>query len=83
MVNLKKIFEHIAKDKITASRKFKRELFKQIDEIVNFPHKYRKSYYFDDKNIRDMTFKGYTIVYEISTDEKTITILDIFNQNKH
>jgi len=80
--NFQSIFEHIAKDKITASRRFKRELFKKIDEIVNFPHKYRKSYYFDDKNIRDMTFKGYTIVYEILTDEKIIIVLDIFNQNK-
>lgn len=80
--NFQTILKHIAKDKITASNNFKKELFKQIKNLANFPHKYRKSFYFEDENIRDMTFKGYTIVYEINTNENLITILNIFNQNK-
>jgi len=76
------ILKHIAKDKITASRKFKQDLNIQINQIQNFPYKYRLSYYFDDENIRDMTFKTYTINYEIDLNENTIFILSIFNQNK-
>ena len=81
-INFQIIFEYIAKDKISASKNFKNELFKQIDGLVNFPYKYRKSYYFDDENSRDMTFKGYTIVYEILAEQEIILILNIFNQNK-
>ncbi len=76
------ILKHIAKDKITASRKFKQDLNIQINQIPNFPYKYRPSFYFDDENIRDMAFKTYTINYEIDLNKNTIFILSIFNQNK-
>jgi len=80
--NFQIILEHIAKDKITASKNFKKELLKQIKNLPNFPYKYRKSFYFKDENIRDMTFKSYTIVYEVNIDENLIVVLNIFNQNK-
>jgi len=76
------ILKYIAKDKITASRKFKQDLNIQINEIPNFPYKYKPSFYFDNKNIRDMTFKKYTINYEIDLNKNTIFLLSIFNQNK-
>ena len=47
-----------------------------IENIVSFPYKYRKSYYFEDESYRDLIYKGYTIIYKI--DEQTIKILDIF-----
>lgn len=80
--NLFVILEHIAKDKVLASRKFKNDIDKKINDLTNFPYKNRQSTYFDDKNIRDMIFKGYTIVYEIKLDKNLLEILDIFNQNK-
>ena len=76
------ILKYIAKDKLTASRKFKQDLNIQINKITTFPYKYRPSLYFDDENIRDMTFKTYTINYEIDLNKNTIFILSIFNQNK-
>ena len=76
------ILKYIAKDKISASKNFKIELDNQIDEIPNFPYKYRKSIYFDDENVRDMIFRGYTINYEMDLDKNRIFILSIFNKNK-
>jgi len=76
------ILKHIANDKITASRKFKKDLNEQIANIPNFPYKYRKSIYFNDENVRDMIFKKYTINYEIDLNKNTIFIFSIFNQNK-
>jgi len=76
------ILKYIAKDKISASRKFKQDLNTQINQIPTFPYKYKPSFYFDDENIRDMTFKTYTINYEIDLNKNTIFILSIFNQNK-
>ena len=55
-INFNIIFEYIARDKFSASRKFKKELFEQIRNLPNFPYKFRKSYYFDNEMVRDMTF---------------------------
>jgi hypothetical protein len=49
-INFNIIFEYIAKDKLSASKKFKKELFDQIKNLPNFPHKFKKSFYFDDAN---------------------------------
>ncbi len=72
----KRIIYFISKDKRGAAIKFEREVNKRITDLVNFPCRYRKSYYFDDERYRDMIYKGYTIVYRVDND--TITILDIF-----
>jgi len=76
------IVNYIALDKPSASIKFALELEKLILDIPYFPFKYKPSFYFDDKNIRDMTYKGYTIIYEVNLDNNTIEILKIFNRNK-
>jgi len=79
---LLQIINRIAEDKPTASIKFALELEKSILDIPIFPFKYKASSYFDDKNVRDMTYKRYTVVYEVNLDANTIEILKIFNQNK-
>jgi plasmid stabilization system protein ParE len=76
------IIKYIAKDKPSASIKFALELEKAISEIPIFPFKYKPSIYFDNKNIRDMTYKRYTVVYEVNLDANSIEILKIFNKNK-
>lgn len=77
--NLKEILEYIAHDKLSAAKKFNKKLDEQIKNLLVFPRKYRKSKYFEADNIRDMTFSGYTVIYEIFEDK--IEILTIFNQN--
>lgn len=66
--------EYIAQDKPKAARKFKKDILKRIKEIASMPYKYRQSIYFEDENIRDLIFKGYTIVYRIFPDKKEIEI---------
>jgi plasmid stabilization system protein ParE len=77
---IKTIALYIKKDKLGASIEFVSALKEQINDLVNFPYKYRKSIYFDNENIRDMVFRGYTIIYEVK--ENSIEIISIFNQNK-
>jgi len=79
---LKNILAHIAKDKPSASLNFKNELKRSIDVIPDNPFQYRPSFYFNDKNIRDMIFKGYTVVYEVNFEKNCIDILKMFNRNK-
>jgi plasmid stabilization system protein ParE len=77
----KNILAYIAKDKISASKKFREELNERLNELDHFPYKYRKSFYFNDENIRDLIFKGYTIIYKIEKDK--IIILDIFKKEQY
>jgi len=81
-INFNTILEFIAKDKLSASKSFRKNLFEQIKNLPNYPYKYRKSFYFDNDEIRDMTFKGYTIIYEIDLEGNSIIILNIFNRNQ-
>ena len=50
---------------------------KQIATIPDMPYKCKKSIYFDDDNIRDLIFKGYTIVYKVDESKEQITIIGI------
>jgi len=43
---------------------------------------YPPSKYFNDKDVRDMTYKKYTIIYQVSLNRNTIEIMKIFNRNK-
>ncbi len=78
-IQLQNILENIAKDKISAMQTFRKELNKQLSNLKNMPYKYRKSYYYDDEKVRDMIFKGYTIIYKIY--DEYILIVEIFNHN--
>lgn len=65
---------YIAWDKPQAARKFKNDLLNRIKELKNNPYASRKPIYFDSDQIRDLIFKGYTIVYHVNENDQTITI---------
>jgi addiction module RelE/StbE family toxin len=77
---LREIKNYISKFNPENAKRFIKKLKNNIENIPNFPYKYRKSIYFDDENIRDMIIDGYTIIYEIKNDK--IMVLNIFNKNK-
>lgn len=76
--NLKTIVIYIAKNNPVQAKKFKNHLRVKMESIPNFPHKSRKSLYYEDENTRDLIFKGYTIPYLIDNNKQHIVILDIF-----
>ncbi|MCK9371857.1 MAG: type II toxin-antitoxin system RelE/ParE family toxin [Sulfuricurvum sp.] len=76
LVALFSIVRYIATDKPSAAKIFTKELDKHILNLVQFPYKYRQSNYYEDDHYRDLTYKGYTVIYKIT--EHTIQILDIF-----
>jgi len=51
---------------------FKNKLKKNINLIPNNPYKYEQSQYFDDKNIRNMTFKKHTVIYRVKPIKQEI-----------
>lgn len=58
--------DYIAKNNPGNARKFKNTLLGRLKEIPTNPYKYRKSIYFDDDQIRDLVYKGYTIVFRVN-----------------
>ncbi len=78
LASLDNILDYIAQDGLIYAKKFNRKLQKAVNSISNFPYKSRKSLYYDNENIRDYIFKGYTIPYFIDNNNNKIILLDIF-----
>ena len=78
---LRTIAFYIRKDKVSASIDFVKNLKKRIKNLIEFPYQYKQSIYFDNEEIRDMVYMGYTIVYEIDIENNNLVLLSIFNQN--
>lgn len=76
--DLEKIVLYIAKDSANRAIRFKNSLKSEIEKLPDMPFKCRASYYYDDENVRDMIFKGYTIPYLVDPKEDVILILEIF-----
>lgn len=76
--NLQKILLYISKDSKSRASKFNSQLGAKISKLSSMPYKFRPSYYYDDKNVRDFIFKGYTIPYLVDENKDLIVVLDIF-----
>ena len=71
----------IASDKLSAALNFQKEIIENFKTLKAFPYKSRQSKYYDSIEIRDLTVKGYTIIYRVQEDKDRIEILEIFNRN--
>lgn len=52
------ILRFIVKDKVSAAVQFEKGLEREIQGLVEFPFKYRASYYFEDEAYRDLIYQG-------------------------
>ena len=67
-IRLERQLAFIAKDNVPAARKFRRELIRIIKDIPKNPLIHRRSIYFNDSSVRDLIYKGYTVVFRINKD---------------
>ena len=67
--NLDYILDFIAKDSFNKAFVFLNKLDHKINTIAEMPYKSRKSLYYQNDEIRDYIFKGYTIPYLIDNDK--------------
>ncbi len=65
---------YIARDKPIAARRFKNEIISKINNLSNMPYQNRKSIFFDNKEIRELVFKGYLVVYRINIEKDLIEV---------
>ncbi|MBI9069167.1 MAG: type II toxin-antitoxin system RelE/ParE family toxin [Salinivirgaceae bacterium] len=78
---LERQLQYIANDNPSAAKRFKKNLIQNIKKIPNNPQIYRKSIYFDDNSIRDLIFKGYTIVFRINQNQIEVFGFVKFQEN--
>lgn len=64
----------INKDKPQAAKKFKSDLIRQLRDLEKYPYRHKKSNYFDSDSIREITFKGYRIIYKIDSAKGLISV---------
>lgn len=78
VLSLEKKIQFIALDNPVSAKAFQQGILKSCKALLEMPYKYRQSIYHDDENIRDLIYKGYTIVYAI--EEEFISVLALINQ---
>ena len=66
---LERQIKYISNNNPTAAKKFKKGLLERIKTIPSNPLIFRKSIYFQDESIRDLIFKGYTVVFRINENQ--------------
>lgn len=66
---------YIYKDKPIAALKFRKDLIKNLKKDLKRPYLFKKSIYYQDENIRDYVFKGYTSVYKIDLEKNEVLVL--------
>ncbi len=72
--------DFIAKDSPSRAKRFKNQLLKEINKIAKMPYANRQSIYFDNQDIRDLVFRGYTIVYRVNAGSN---IIEVFGLTKY
>lgn len=78
---LEKQIRYIANDNPIAAKKFKQDLLTKIKTIPSYPRIFRKSIYFENDLIRDLIFKGYTIVFRINDNTIEVFGFTKFQEN--
>ena len=73
--SLNRQVEYISKGKPGAARKFKNEILRECKSLIDNPYRCRKSVHYNDENIRDLIFAGYTIIYEVSVETISVFAL--------
>lgn len=61
--------QYISLDKPKAARNFKSAIFSEIKKLKEMPYKNKQSKFFDDENIRELIFRGYSIVYIVENEK--------------
>ncbi|MGE4473091.1 MAG: type II toxin-antitoxin system RelE/ParE family toxin [Sulfuricurvum sp.] len=82
IAKLRFVLERIAEDKKSAAHSFRREILHECQNLSDFPYRCRRSIHYNDDNIRDLIFKGYTIIYKIMDDEIKVFALTKYEDYK-
>ena len=77
---LKSILQKFAEEDFNATKSFKLYLDTIIINIPTKAHKYKKSIYFDDENVKDIPHENFTVVFFIDKEKNNFLILSILEK---
>jgi len=77
---LKELLSQFAEEDFKAAKAFKLYLDTIIINIQTKAHKYKKSIYFDDENIKDIEHEKYTIVFFEDKSNQNYLLLSIIQR---
>ena len=79
VVDLQNIYKYILEqDSQNKALTFISQLKHSIKSLEEMPYRCRQSHYIDDKDVRDLIYKKYTVVFKVI--DSSIHILTIFRQ---
>lgn len=78
---LERQLRYIAQDNPAAAKRFKKNLIENIKKIKSNPKLCRQSVYFEDESIRDLIYKGYTVVFRINQNQIEVFGFVKFQEN--
>ena len=67
---LKIILKYISLDSKNRAKTFKSQLDNKINKLDNFPYKFKQSKLHDNVAVREMVFKGYSILFTLLKKKK-------------
>lgn len=76
------IYLFIASDSIVQADLFISKLKATIEKIPPMPYRYRQSLKSNDKEVRELVYEGYVVVYRINQFHNKIEIVGIFSANE-
>jgi plasmid stabilization system protein ParE len=82
IAKLQLVLEKIAKDKKSAAHSFRHEIMRECYSLSDFPYRCRRSIHYNDDSIRDLIFKGWTVIYKIINDEIKVFALTKYEDYK-
>ena len=77
------VYDFIYQDSKNHADDFEKKLKEAIINTTHFPYKHRKSIYFDNEDIRDLIFKGYSIPFKIDKENNMIIVLSIVKYHEN
>jgi plasmid stabilization system protein ParE len=78
---LEKQLKYLSENNPKSAIELKVVLIKKIKEIPENPYLFRKSIYFENDLIRDLIYKGYTVVFRINEHQIEIFGFTRFQEN--
>ena len=82
IARLQLVLEKISEDKTSAAHAFRREILRECHSLSDFPYRCRRSIHYNDDTIRDLIFKGWTVMYKIADDEIKVFALTKYEDYK-
>ena len=82
IAKLQYVLERISEDKKSAAHLFRREILRECQSLSDFPYRCRRSIHYNDDTIRDLIFKGWTVIYKIVDDEINVFALTKYEDYK-